>query len=106
MVVRTGRDGDFDLGMGGGERGQQVGQEGAFEGKGLSAKGAAERLEGEDVLHPPGAAAPVAVVEVEPFALQDKCADAILGKVSGWYGDLSLGNLHGRSKASVYLGLA
>jgi hypothetical protein len=31
-----------------------------------------------DILHPPTAAGPVAVVEVDAFALQDEGADAIL----------------------------
>jgi hypothetical protein len=33
-------------------------------------------------LHAPRAPSPVAIVEVEPFALQDECSDAILVAVS------------------------
>lgn len=35
-------------------------------------------VEREDVLHALGAAPFVAVVEIETFALQDECADAVL----------------------------
>lgn len=35
-------------------------------------------LSGLSVLHAPRAAGPVAIVKIEPFALQDECADAIL----------------------------
>jgi hypothetical protein len=35
--------------------------------------------EKKNILHPPTAARPVAVVEVDAFALQDEGADAVLG---------------------------
>lgn len=37
-----------------------------------------EERERRDTLHALGAASPITVVEVEAFALEDECADAIL----------------------------
>jgi len=49
----------------------------------VSVEGERERgMGGRWVLHALGAARPVAVVEVEAFALEDECADAILEKLS------------------------
>jgi hypothetical protein len=48
---------------------------------GLSLCGRDGEGEGEILLHPSRATAPVAVVNVKAFALEDECADAVLRMV-------------------------
>lgn len=57
VLAGSGGDGEFDLGVGGGELGE-------------------ERL--DEAVHSLGAAGPVTVEEVQPLALQNECAEAIL----------------------------
>lgn len=54
---------------------------GGYGGGGGQGKGR-ERGKGRWVLHALGATGPVAVVEVEAFALKDECADAVLERLS------------------------
>lgn len=75
MLAAARRDGDFDLWVGFGEGGKCGFYEGAE-------RFSAIRLNGllllYDILHASGGAGPVAVVDVEAPALQDKGAHAVL----------------------------
>ena len=78
---------DLDLGMRGGEGGEEVRKEAAGLGVCVSARSTLSRQNlGDwggkgDLLHAFGTSGPVAVVKFQAFALQDECADAILGVV-------------------------
>lgn len=77
VLARPGGDGELDLRVGGGELGEERLDEAAA--RYLSAYRAHNR-EGLSFhsLHSPGAACPVAVVQVHLLALEDEGADAIL----------------------------
>lgn len=80
VVVGAWGDVDFDLGVEGGEGGKGVEEELAGDRereRRVSQKGSGLRGGGY-VLHALGATGPVTVVEVEAFALEDECAEAIL----------------------------
>lgn len=78
MFAGSGRDGDFDLGVGAGEILKVRFEEGAV-GERVLVVVVGESCEGFfDVLHALAATGPVAVVEVDALALENEGADAVL----------------------------
>lgn len=76
MTAWPRRDGDLDGRVGGGEGGEARLEEGAGGGGGVSR--GARRHEWPHLLQTSTAAGPVAIVEVEAFALQDEGSHAVL----------------------------
>ena len=111
MLTWAGGDAHFDLGGVGGVGGKDVWEDGAALGEWVLARkgpyqvvktvGREGKIEG--VLHSLGAAGPVAVVEVEAFALEDECADAILNACQRGFGavETQLENSPGRLQLLV-----
>jgi len=78
MSTRSGRDGDLDAWVLLRKGWELCFEEEAVESCERVLRGREKTPGGECALHAPTAAGPIAVVEVEAFALEDECAHAVL----------------------------